>query len=111
MLVALALRLAVPWYLLLMGVAVTQFTLIFSVTPGRWGFWRGAGPLCSASAAKWTCIPCSLSAAGVCADLYSALCLLAFAWIRESPARLFRSVLSASRQPAARRGSETSTQM
>ena len=26
--------------------------------------------------------------------------LLAFVWIRESPARLFRSVLSASRRPA-----------
>jgi hypothetical protein len=29
--------------------------------------------------------------------------LLAFAWIRESPARLFRAVLVASRQPAEER--------
>jgi hypothetical protein len=38
--------------------------------------------------------------------------LLAFAWIRESPARLFRDVLSASRRPAqetAQNGSPTLT--
>ena len=66
MLVALALRLGLDelWYLLLMGVAVTQFTLIFCSHPGRWGSWRRAGPPYSASAAKPRRTPYLSSAAG-----------------------------------------------
>jgi len=102
MLVALALRLAVPWYLLLMGVAVTQFTLIFSVTPGSLGFLEGGWAFVFGLGGQMDLYTVFVIGRRAFVLIYTLLCtLLAFAWIRESPARLFRSVLSASRQPAA----------
>jgi len=100
-----ALRLEIPWHLLAMGVCVTQLALIFSVTPGSLGFLEGG----------WAAV---LGLAGLTADqififvigrrayvLVFTLVdtLLAFVWIRESPARLFRAVLGASRQPKSER--------
>ncbi len=97
-----ALRLDIPWHLLLMGVCVTQLTLVFSVTPGSLGFLEGG----------WGAV---LSLGGVALDQFTVFvlgrrayvlvftlvdALLAFAWIRESPARLFRAVLTAARHPA-----------
>jgi uncharacterized membrane protein YbhN (UPF0104 family) len=99
--IAQALRLEIPWYLLVMGVSVTQLALVFSVTPGSLGFLEGG----------WWAV---LSLAGLTLDQFYAFVigrrafvlaftaigtLLAFAWIRESPARLFRAVLVASRRP------------
>ena len=99
--IAQALRLEIPWYLLAMGVAVTQLALVFSVTPGSLGFLEGG----------WGAV---LGLAGLTLDQFTTFVigrrafvlvftligsLLAFAWIRESPARLFRAVLDASRQP------------
>ncbi|MBN1135871.1 MAG: flippase-like domain-containing protein [Anaerolineae bacterium] len=101
-LIALAVHLAVPWYLLALGVGITQLTLIFSFTPGSLGVLEGG----------WWAI---FRLGGQTLDVYNLfviarralvlvftlICaLLGFTWIRESPARLFRSVLSASRQPA-----------
>jgi uncharacterized protein (TIRG00374 family) len=101
-LIAQSLRLDIPWYLLAMGACVTQLTLMFSVTPGSLGFLEGG----------WAAV---LALAGLSADqivlfligrrafvlVFTALnTLLAFVWIRESPARLFRAVLAASRRPA-----------
>jgi uncharacterized membrane protein YbhN (UPF0104 family) len=94
-----ALHLGLPWSLMAMGACVTQLTLIFAFTPGSIGFLEGG----------WTAV---LSLAGlppgqiilfligrraftVAFTLIDTL--LAFAWIRESPARLFRAVLGASR--------------
>jgi uncharacterized protein (TIRG00374 family) len=99
--VALALRLDIPWYLLFMGVSVTQLALVFSVTPGSLGFLE----------AGWGAV---LGLAGLTLDQFTVfvigrrafmlaftpiITLIAFAWIRESPARLFRAVIKASRQP------------
>jgi uncharacterized protein (TIRG00374 family) len=96
-----ALRLDIPWYLLLMGVGITQLALVFSVTPGSLGFLEGG----------WVAV---LGLAGLSLEDISAFLigrrayvlvftlistLLAFTWIRESPARLFRSVIDASRRP------------
>jgi uncharacterized protein (TIRG00374 family) len=100
--IAQALRLEIPWYLLAMGVSVTQLALIFSVTPGSLGFLEGG----------WWAV---LSLAGLTLEQFTTFVigrrafvlvftaigtLLAFAWIHESPARLFRAVLTASRRPA-----------
>jgi uncharacterized membrane protein YbhN (UPF0104 family) len=102
-LIGLALRLEIPWYLLLMGVSVTQLALVFSVTPGSLGFLEGG----------WAAV---LGLAGLTIDQITTFLLgrrayvlvfsliatmLAFAWIRESPARLFRAVIMASRRPVA----------
>jgi uncharacterized protein (TIRG00374 family) len=99
-LIAQALRLDIPWYLLAMGLCVTQLAVVFSVTPGSLGFLEGG----------WAAV---MGLAGLTADQFLTFVigrrayflvfillatLLAFAWIRESPARLFREVLSASRQ-------------
>lgn len=101
-----ALRLTIPWYLLAMSVCVTQLTLIFSVTPGSLGFLEGGW------AAVFTLggVPLEQFTVFVIGRrlyflIFTALItLLAFAWIRESPARLFRAVLTASR------GQEASTE-
>jgi uncharacterized protein (TIRG00374 family) len=100
-LIAEALRLEIPWYLLAMGLCVTQLTLIFSVTPGSLGFLEGG----------WAAV---LGLGGLGVDQFATFVigrraylliftvlytLLAFAWIRESPARLFRQVFTASQQP------------
>ena len=99
--VAQALRLGISWYLLAMGVCITQLALVFSVTPGSLGFLEGG----------WAAV---LGLGGVGLEafatfvigrrayllVFTLLCtLLAFGWIRESPARLFRQVFAASRQP------------
>ncbi len=95
-----AFHLSIPWYLLAMSVCVTQLTLIFSVTPGSLGFLEGG----------WAAV---FSLGGVPLEeftvfvigrrfyflIFTALMLVgSFAWIRESPARLFRAVLSARRR-------------
>ncbi len=100
--IAQALRLNIPWYLLAMGACVTQLALIFSITPGSVGFLEGG----------WWAV---LSLAGLTRQQISTFVIgrralvlvfslvgvfLAFAWIRESPAHLFRAVLEASRRPA-----------
>ena len=98
--IAQALRLDIPWYLLAMGLCVTQLAVVFSITPGSLGFLEGG----------WAAV---MGLAGLTSDQFLtfvigrrayflifilASTLLAFGWIRESPARLFRDVLSASRQ-------------
>ena len=103
--IAQALRLDIPWYLLAMGIAVTQLALVFSVTPGSLGFLEGG----------WAAV---LGLAGLTLDQFTTFVigrralflvftligtLLAFAWIRESPARLFRAVMDASRKPGEQR--------
>jgi len=101
-LIALALRLDVPWYLLVMGVAVTQFTLIFSFTPGSLGVLEGGWAAVFGLGGQMATYTVFVIGRRAFVLIYTLVCtLLAFAWIRESPARLFRSVLSASRQPAA----------
>ena len=99
--IAQALRLDIPWYLLAMGIAITQLALVFSVTPGSLGFLEGG----------WAAV---LGLAGLTLDQFTIFVigrrafvlvftligtLLAFVWIRESPARLFRAVMAASRKP------------
>jgi uncharacterized protein (TIRG00374 family) len=101
MLVALALHLDVPWYLLAMGVAVTQFTLVFSFTPGSLGILEAGWAAVFSLGGQMAVYTVFVIGRRAFVLIYTLLCtLLAFAWIRESPARLFRSVLSASRQPA-----------
>jgi uncharacterized protein (TIRG00374 family) len=100
--IAQALRLDVPWYLLAMGVCVTQLALIFSVTPGSLGFleggWAAVFGLAGLSMQQFATF---VIGRRVYVLIFTAIqTLLAFAWIHESPARLFRAVLSASRQPA-----------
>jgi uncharacterized protein (TIRG00374 family) len=101
--IAQALRLNIPWHLLVMGVCVTQLALIFSVTPGSLGFLEGG----------WGAV---LGLAGLTLDQFTFFVigrrafllvftllttLVAFIWIRESPAHLFRAVLTASKSAAA----------
>jgi len=99
--IAVALQLDIPWHLLLMGVAVTQLTLIFSVTPGSLGFleagWGAVLGLAGLGSSEIFLFLIARRAYVLVFTLVGAL--LAFAWIRESPARLFRAVLQASRQP------------
>jgi len=98
--IAQALRLDIPWYLLSMGIAVTQLALVFSVTPGSLGFLEGG----------WAAV---LGLAGLTLDQFTTFVigrrafvlvftlaglLLAFATVRESPAHLFRAVVDASRR-------------
>ena len=87
---------------LAMGISVTQLALVFSVTPGSLGFLEGG----------WAAV---LGLAGLTLDQFTTFVigrralvlvftligtLLAFAWVRESPARLFRAVVDASRKPS-----------
>jgi uncharacterized protein (TIRG00374 family) len=96
-----ALQLDIPWYLFVMGACVAQLALVFSVTPGSLGFLEGG----------WAAV---LGMAGLSGEqiLYFVISrrafvlvftligtLLAFGWIRESPAQLFRDVIVASRRP------------
>jgi uncharacterized protein (TIRG00374 family) len=108
--IAQALHLEIPWHLLAMGICVTQLTLVFSMTPGSLGFLEGG----------WAAVfalggiglePFATFVLGRRAYLlvFTLLCtLLAFAWIRESPARLFRQVFAASRRPQEKAGQEGS---
>jgi uncharacterized protein (TIRG00374 family) len=100
--IAQALRLEIPWYLLAMGIAVTQLALVFSVTPGSMGFleggWAAVLGLAGLTLEQFTTFVIGRRAYVLVFTLLGAL--LAFAWIRESPARLFRAVLDASRRRA-----------
>jgi uncharacterized protein (TIRG00374 family) len=100
--IAEALQLQIPWYLLAMGLSVTQLALIFSVTPGSLGFleggWAAVLGLAGYSLQQFTYFVIGRRAYVLVFTLVNIL--LAFAWIRESPARLFRAVIIASRQPA-----------
>ena len=102
-LISQTMHLGIPWELLMMGVSITQLALIFSVTPGSLGFLEGG----------WAAV---LALAGLSHEQFLAFVigrrvyvlvatalttLLAFGWIRESPARLFRAVLTTARRPAA----------
>ncbi len=97
--IANALKLDIPWYLLAMGVSVTQLALIFSVTPGSLGFleggWAAVLGLAGLSLDQFTIFVIGRRAFVLVFTLIDTL--LAFVWIRESPARLFRAVLAASR--------------
>lgn len=100
--IAQALRLEIPWYLLAMGIPVTQLALVFSVTPGSMGFleggWAAVLGLAGLTLAQFTTFVIGRRAYVLIFTVLGAL--LAFAWIRESPARLFRAVLVASRRSA-----------
>jgi uncharacterized protein (TIRG00374 family) len=100
--IAEALRLDIPWYLLAMGVCVTQLALIFSITPGSLGFleggWGAVLGLAGLTLEQFTFFVIGRRAFVLVFTLINTL--LAFAWIRESPAHLFRAVIAASRQPA-----------
>lgn len=100
--IAQALRLEIPWYLLAMGLCVTQLTLVFSVTPGSLGFleggWAAVLGLAGLGLDQWTTFVIGRRAYMlVFTVIYT---LLAFAWIRKSPAHLFRQVLTTSQQPS-----------
>ncbi|MGD8791390.1 MAG: lysylphosphatidylglycerol synthase transmembrane domain-containing protein [Anaerolineae bacterium] len=98
-----ALRLDIPWHLFALGVCVAQLALVFSVTPGSLGFletgWAAVLGLAGLTVEQFTIFVLGRRAYFM---LFTLLCtLLAFAWIRESPARLFRAVWAASRQGTA----------
>jgi len=99
--IAQALRLGIPWHLLLMGACVTQLTLVFAVTPGSLGFleggWGAVFSLGGLTLDQFTVFVLGRRAYVLVFTLIDAL--LAFAWIRASPAHLFRAVLTAARQP------------
>lgn len=99
--IAQALRLQIPWYLLTMGICVTQLALVFSVTPGSLGFleggWWAVLSLAGLSLEQFTFFVIGRRAYVLIFTLIGAL--VAFGWIRESPARLFRAVVAASRRP------------
>jgi uncharacterized protein (TIRG00374 family) len=98
--IAQALHLEIPWYLMAMGACVTQLTLIFSVTPGSLGFLEaGWGAVLGLAGLSSGQIYTFLIGRRAFVLLFTvANTLMAFAWIRESPARLFRAVMSASRR-------------
>jgi uncharacterized membrane protein YbhN (UPF0104 family) len=84
-----------------MGACVTQLAVVFSVTPGSLGFleggWWAVLSLASLSQEQFTFFVIGRRAFVLAFTLIGTL--LSFAWIRESPARLFQAVLGASRQP------------
>jgi uncharacterized protein (TIRG00374 family) len=100
--IAQALHLEIPWYLLTMGVCVAQLALIFSVTPGSLGFleggWGAVLALAGLSMEQFTSFVIARRAFVLVFTL--AITLIAFGWIRESPAHLFRTVVAASKRPA-----------
>lgn len=91
-----AVRLGIPWHILAMSVAVTQLTLIFSITPGSLGFleggWAAVFTLAGLTLEQFTTFVIARRAYFLVFTVIGTL--LAFAWIRESPAHLFRAVLS-----------------
>jgi uncharacterized protein (TIRG00374 family) len=97
-----ALQLDIPWHLLAMGVAITQLAVVFAITPGSLGFleggWAAVFSLAGLSLDQFTTFVIGRRAYVLVFTLIGTL--LAFAWIRESPAHLFRAVISASREPA-----------
>jgi uncharacterized protein (TIRG00374 family) len=106
--IAEAVHLQIPWYILAMSVAVTQLTLIFSITPGSLGFleggWAAVFSLAGLTLGQFTIFVIARRAYFLVFTVIDML--LAFAWIRESPARLFRAVLSAPQEPAEEGNSE-----
>ena len=80
---------------------MAQLALIFSVTPGSLGFleggWAAVLGLGGLSQVQFLYFVIGRRAFVLVFTLIDTL--LAFAWIRESPAHLFRAVLQASRQP------------
>jgi uncharacterized protein (TIRG00374 family) len=98
-----ALHLEIPWYLFAMGVCVAQLALVFAITPGSLGFLEaGWGAVLGLAGLSQDQILIFVIARRAYMLVFTLLnTLLAFAWIRESPAQLFRTVLVASRQPAA----------
>jgi uncharacterized protein (TIRG00374 family) len=110
--VAQALRLDIPWYILAMGLCVTQLTLVFSVTPGSLGFleggWAAVLGLAGLGLDQWTTFVIGRRAyLLIFTVLYT---LLAFAWIRESPAHLFRQVFATSQEAETAGGQEPASQ-
>ena len=85
-----------------MGVCVTQLTLVFSVTPGSLGFLEGGwGAVLGLAGLSLDAVPLFVIGRRAFVLVFMLIgTLLAFAWIRESPAHLFRAVHQASRQPA-----------
>jgi uncharacterized protein (TIRG00374 family) len=106
--IAEAVHLDIPWYILAMSVAVTQLTLIFSITPGSLGFleggWAAVFALSGLTLDQFTTFVIARRAYFLVFTVIDTL--LAFVWVRESPARLFRSVLTASRGPGEGEDSE-----
>ncbi|MFC2030285.1 lysylphosphatidylglycerol synthase transmembrane domain-containing protein [Chloroflexota bacterium] len=102
-LIAQALQLEIPAYLLVMGLCITQLAVVFAVTPGSLGFleggWAAVFTLAGLSREQFFVFVIGRRAFVLVFTLLDTL--LAFVWIRESPAHLFRAVLEASRQPAA----------
>ena len=96
-----ALQLEIPWYLFVMGACVAQLALVFSVTPGSLGFleggWAAVLGLAGLSGEQILFFLISRRAFVLVFTLIGTL--LAFGWIRESPAQLFRDVILASRRP------------
>jgi uncharacterized protein (TIRG00374 family) len=101
--IAQALQLEIPAHLLAMGLCITQIAVVFAVTPGSLGFleggWAAVFGLAGLSREQFLFFVIGRRAFVLTFTLIDTL--LAFAWIWESPAHLFRAVLSASRQPAA----------
>jgi uncharacterized protein (TIRG00374 family) len=99
--IAQALQLDIPWYLLAMGVAITQLAVVFAITPGSLGFleggWAAVFSLAGLGLEQFTTFVIGRRAYVLVFTMIGTL--LAFAWIRESPAHLFRAVISASRDP------------
>jgi uncharacterized protein (TIRG00374 family) len=95
-----ALHLEIPFYLLFMGACIAQLAVVFAVTPGSLGFleggWGAVFGLAGLSMAQFTTFALGRRAFMLIFSLL--ITLLAFAWIRESPAHLFRAVLGASRR-------------
>jgi uncharacterized protein (TIRG00374 family) len=100
--IAQALHLDIPWYLLGMGVSITQLALVFAITPGSLGFleggWAAVLGLAGLTLEQFTTFVIGRRAFVLVFTLIDTL--LAFAWIRESPAQLFRAVIVASRRHA-----------
>ncbi len=96
-----ALRLEIPWYLLATGACVAQLAVVFSVTPGSLGFleggWWAVLSLAGLTQEQFTFFVIGRRAFVLALTLVGTL--VSFAWIRESPARLFRAVLGASHKP------------
>jgi uncharacterized protein (TIRG00374 family) len=96
-----ALQLDIPWHLMFMGVAVAQLALVFAITPGSLGFleggWWAVFSLAGITTEQFLTFVIGRRAFALVFTLIDTL--LAFVWIRESPAQLFRAVLNASHQP------------